>query len=132
MDTAVDGRGTTTILHVPLCTGTVALEGPKKQTKNLHPQNFKKCFFQAIPYNIISPQGPPYSVSGYKLSSFTICQNGTTHCHFLKKKIKGNSKTLRESNYHFHLCLPSPWGSTLKGKNLLLQEQILSFKSRPL
>ena len=25
-------------------------------------------------------------------------------------------------------CLPSKWGSFLKGKNLLLEEQILSFK----
>ena len=30
------------------------------------------------------------------------------------------------------LCLPSfAYGSTLKGKNLLFKEQILSFKSRP-
>ena len=32
---------------------------------------------------------------------------------------------------HFHFCFPSMQVSTLKGKNLLLQEQILSYKSRP-
>ena len=35
-----------------------------------------------------------------------------------------------EATLHFHFCLPSPWESTLQGKNLLPQEQILSFKSR--
>ena len=37
----------------------------------------------------------------------------------------------RGSNSNFHFCLLFQWGSTLKGKNLLLEEQILSFKSRP-
>ena len=32
----------------------------------------------------------------------------------------------------FHFCVPSNVGSTIKGKNLLQEEQILSFKSRPL
>ena len=30
----------------------------------------------------------------------------------------------------FHFCLSSQWESTLKGKNLLLHEQISNFKSR--
>ena len=30
-----------------------------------------------------------------------------------------------------HICFPSEEGLTLKGKNLLLLEQILSFKSKP-
>ena len=33
---------------------------------------------------------------------------------------------------YVHFALPSPWGSTLKGKNLLFKEQILSYKSKPL
>ena len=33
--------------------------------------------------------------------------------------------------FHLHFHFPSQLGSTLKGKNLLLKEQILSLKSRP-
>ena len=36
-----------------------------------------------------------------------------------------------ETTPPFSFCLPFPMGSTLKGKNLLLLEQILSFKSIP-
>ena len=32
---------------------------------------------------------------------------------------------------YFHVCLPSQKGLTLTEKNLFLQEQILSFESRP-
>ena len=32
---------------------------------------------------------------------------------------------------HLHICCPSQEGLTLKGKNLLHEEQILSFKSNP-
>ena len=38
---------------------------------------------------------------------------------------------LGEATLSFSVCLPSQWGSTLEGKNLLPQEQILSFKRRP-
>ena len=36
-----------------------------------------------------------------------------------------------EATLPFSVSLPSQLGSSLKGTNLLLQEQILSFKSRP-
>ena len=32
---------------------------------------------------------------------------------------------------HFDFCLPSQWGSTLQGKNLIHMDQILFFKSIP-
>ena len=44
--------------------------------------------------------------------------------------IKVNAYSFRERNL-FYFCIPSQKRSTLKGKNLLLQEQILSFESRP-
>ena len=31
---------------------------------------------------------------------------------------------------HSYFCLPSQWGQFLGGKNVLLKEQILAFKSR--
>ena len=37
-----------------------------------------------------------------------------------------------EAFLSFPFCLSSQWGSILNGKNLLLYEQILSFKSRPI
>ena len=44
-------------------------------------------------------------------------------------KVK-KSILLREAILHFSYCLLTHWESTLEGKNLLLKEQILSFKSR--
>ena len=46
--------------------------------------------------------------------------------------LKVNRYTCKGSNsFHFHICVPSYQESTLKEKNLLLYEQILSCKSRP-
>ena len=47
------------------------------------------------------------------------------------KIIKANGNTFKGRNsYLFQLYLPFKWESTLKAKNLLLMEQILSFKGR--
>ena len=51
----------------------------------------------------------------------TLLSFGHSEC----KRVK------RKQYYHFNFCLFSPARSTLKGKNLLLYEQILSFQSRP-
>ena len=60
---------------------------------------------------------------------------GTVFVHitkiFVSKNfaVKVNGYTFGQATLPF--LFPSQWGSTLKGKNLLLQEQILSFKNRP-
>ena len=36
----------------------------------------------------------------------------------------------RGNNFYLHICLPSQEGFTLKGKNMLLLEQIHSFESK--
>ena len=47
----------------------------------------------------------------------------------IKDEIFANNADLR--GRYFHLCFPSKLISTLKGKNLLLLEQILPFKVDP-
>ena len=45
--------------------------------------------------------------------------------------LKLNAYSFRGSNCYLHICFPFQEGFTLRGKNLLLLEQILSFKRKP-
>ena len=50
----------------------------------------------------------------------------------ISSEFKMNECTLEEATVPFSLMIPFSMGSSLKGKNLLPREQILSFKIRPL
>ena len=61
-----------------------------------------------------------------KIASNTCVNIHTPEGEMYTYTFKGNN-----SASHFHFYLPSERRSTLTGKNLLPQEQILSLKSRP-